>query len=183
MNGSYKSPSERAAGAGFAPGLSEEARKSMNAAFDALSDWRNELTAVTERNTSKVFDRMSAAAKAVGWPAQFVDQTRSQMQAASKMQLQMIDQVMDVWEQQMKAPGSSYTLPAIPSMPFPGAGQNPFVSAGVDFSQMQMAPFQFWMQAAEMWQKGWMQAVSTWMDAQAGTSSRNPAQSRFPFTH
>ena len=29
-------------------------------------------------------------------------------------------------------------------------------------------PFQFWMQAAEMWQKSWEQGMKAWMDMQPG---------------
>lgn len=165
--------------------LSDDARKAMNSTFDAMSDWRNELAASTERNTAKVFDRMSVAAKAVGWPAEFVDQTRKQMQAASRMQMQMIDQVMDVWEQQLKSPGQAFTIPSsgfpmpqfagFPS--FPGFPQMNF-GAGFDFGQMQMAPFQFWMQAAEQWQKVWMQAFGQMMDSQSKWIGSQQSQGR-----
>jgi hypothetical protein len=36
-----------------------------------------------------------------------------------------------------------------------------------DFAGMPAAPLQFWMQAAEMWQKNWQQALSSWMEAQS----------------
>ena len=92
------------------PGLSDESRKAMNNAFDSLSDWRNDIATVAEKNSAVVFERMAAAAKTVGWPPDFVDMTRQQMQTASKMQLQMMDQIMDVWEQQMKSPGSPMSV-------------------------------------------------------------------------
>jgi hypothetical protein len=100
------------------------------------------------------------------------------MQSASKLQLQAVEQVMDVWEKQVKSFGSSGQMPNFGSFPgFPnvpgfgaGAPQFPGVGAGFpgmpDFAAGAANPIQFWMQTAEMWQKGWQQAMSTWMDAQ-----------------
>jgi hypothetical protein len=152
-------------------GLSEESRKALNSAFDALSNWRNDISSAADRNSTMVFDRMASAAKAMGWPAEFVDMTRQQMQSASKMQLQVMDQIMDVWEQQMKNPGAPISMSSLPSG-FPGLGGgsgSPFGNMpgipGFDMSALSGNPMQFWMQAAEMWQKSWMQAMSAWMDA------------------
>ncbi len=154
-------------------GLSDEARKALNSAFDALSTWRNDLASATERNSSAVFDKMGAAAKALGWPADFVDMTRDQMQQASRLQLQMMDQVMDIWEQQMKAPGSAINMPnmfkggANPFAPssWPGAGAMPSMP-GFDMSNMPANPMQFWMQAASMWQDSCQKALASWMEMQ-----------------
>lgn len=177
-----------------APGLSDEARRAINGAFDALSDWRNEIASVAERNSATVFDKMGTAAKAMGWPAEFVDMTRQQMQQGSKMQLQMMDQVMDIWERQMKSPGSPVSLPDAfmgKSMPFPGAFGSVGGSAqafpgfpgfpampGFDFNMMSANPLQFWMQAAEMWHKSWQQAFSAWMDMQQATLERSRSTRR-----
>ncbi len=87
---------------------SDEARKSMDAAINAFSNWRDEIATQSEKNSKAVFDQMAAAAKAVGWPSEFVEMTRSQMQNASKMQLQFMDQVMDIWENQMKNPADAF---------------------------------------------------------------------------
>jgi hypothetical protein len=172
-----------------AAGIPEEAQKALVGAFDAMTGWREEIASAAERNSSQVFDKMGAAAKAMGWPAELVDMTRQQMQQGSKMQLQMMDQIMDVWEQQVKAPGSA--LPGMPGMP--GMGQmpkfeNPFASmmgmggmpgmSGMpgmpgmgampgmpDFANMPN-PMQFWMQAAEMWQKNWATAMQSAMEMQ-----------------
>lgn len=190
MIGNARETSDRGTAA---MGLSDDARKAMNATFDAMSDWRNELAASTERNTSKVFDRMSVAAKSMGWPAEIVDQTRKQMLASSKMQLQMIDQIMDAWENQMKSPGQAFALQGFSMPQFPGfpsiAQMMPFGGAGFDLGQMQMAPFQFWMQAAETWQKSWLQAMSSIMDSQSAwmqTPAARPGPAsmlRSPLTH
>jgi hypothetical protein len=176
MSTSYSS---RKTASPLGAGLSEEARKAMNSAFDALSDWRGDIQTTAERNGAVVFERMSTAAKAMGWPAEFVDVARQQMQQSSKLQLQMMDQIMDVWEQQMKSPGSPMQAPKIPRFGFPGAfagaggAAQSFPSfpgmpgiAGFDMSSMPMMnPVQFWMQAAEMWQKNWQQAMNAWMEA------------------
>jgi hypothetical protein len=50
-----------------------------------------------------------------------------------------------------------------------------------DFSTMPTAPLQFWMQAAEMWQKSWQQALSSWMEAQSsmmGGGDKGPPRKR-----
>jgi hypothetical protein len=178
MSSSYSNPRGKPAASPLGVGLSEEARRAMNSAFDALSSWRNEAAAATERNSNIVFERMSQAAKAMGWPSEFVDMTRQQLQQASRMQLQIMDQMMDVWEQQMKSPGSPIEMPKFGSSSqfgsvFPGAfagmggTAQPFpFFPGFDMSNMAANPFQFWMQAAEMWQKSWSQAFESWMEMQ-----------------
>ena len=182
MSSSYSNPRGKPAAAPLGAGLSEEARRAMNSAFDALSSWRNDVAAVAERNSGVVFEKMGAAAKAMGWPAEVVDMTRQQMQQSSRMQMQIMDQMMDVWEQQMKNPGSPLKTPNIGgtnpfSTGFPGvfggmggAAHGFPVFPGFDISSMmgsmQTNPFQFWMQAAEMWQKTWAQAFEAWMEMQ-----------------
>lgn len=172
--------------------LSDDARKAMTATFDAMTKWRNDLKEMTEKNSEAVFDKMSSAAKSVGWPTDFVELSRKQMQAAAKLQIQAVEQVMDVWEKQATAAasGKAPTMPVFPGMPdfskgmpdftkgmpgmgsIPGfSGSNPFGSMP-DMSQMPMVPLQFWMQAAEMWQKSWQQALSTWLEAQNGMAGK-----------
>jgi hypothetical protein len=173
------------------PAMNEEARRAFTAASDAMSQWRDELTTIGERNSLRVFDKMGAAAKAMGWPGEFVDMTRSQLQQASKIQAQMIDQVMSVWEQQVKAPdvgvpnvfadqmkqfteqmqnmGKAGGFPGMPGMgAMPGMPDFTKMMDMGNLSGMSMAPLQFWMQAADMWQKNWQQAVTSMMEAQAG---------------
>ena len=75
----------------LAPELSDEARKAVNAAFDAMSTWRTE----TVDNFEIVIDKMAAAARALGWPQQIVDATHAQMQDVIKMQIQTMDRMMD----------------------------------------------------------------------------------------
>ncbi|MFM7083622.1 MAG: hypothetical protein ACKOW3_01275 [Hyphomicrobium sp.] len=160
-----------------ASGLNEEVRSALTAAFEALCDWRSDAANMADRHGSKVFDKMSIAAKAIGWPPELVDITRQQIQQASKMQLQIIDRMMDLWEQQVKSPGTTFPsasgslgqgfFPGLPN--FGMGGLTDMASmANMDFSNMQNAPLQFWMHAADMWQKSWQQALSSWMEAQSG---------------
>lgn len=167
--------------------MTDDARKAMTATFDAMSKWRNDLQDMSEKNSEAVFNNMAQAAKAVGWPTEFVEMSRKQMQAASKLQVQAVEQIMDAWEKQVTAAASGKppAMPSFPGMPdftkgfpgmgsMPGFGANPF--AGMpgmpDMTQMPMVPLQFWMQAAEMWQKSWQQALNTWMEAQNGMGGK-----------
>lgn len=152
-----------------------ETRKSFNAVFDAMSSWRDDLAALTERNTDQVFDRMSTAAKKVGWPEDLVDATRTQLQQASKLQLGMLDQIMEVWQQQVKNPGTfpdpSDVMKQMQNA-WPGAGSNPFFPGNMPNMMSGMPagnPMQFWMQAADMWQKSWANAMQTWTQNSNGS--------------
>ena len=103
------------------PGLSDEAREAVNAAFDAMSSWRVEAAKENEKHSQEVIEKMAAAARALGWPEQIVDAARAQLQSITKMQIQMIDQMMDIWEEQIKSPNpmtaSSAMLSKLKSLP------------------------------------------------------------------
>jgi hypothetical protein len=146
-------------------GLNEEARKAVNGVFDAMAEWRDEVSSTTQACTDKVLDRMGEAAKAAGWPSELVDATRSQFQQASRMQSAFIDQMlMDAWQQQL----TSRRVPSGEIGQMPGLDQAP---SGMNVA---MAPLQMWMQAAELWHKNWQLAFSRWMDLQTnGGSSEN----------
>src|SRR5262249_44553808 len=85
-------------------GLSDEARKAVNAAFDALSTWRIETANSSEKNSEQVIEKLAAAARELGWPDRIVNATRTQLQSITKMQIQMMDHMMDAWEEQIKSP-------------------------------------------------------------------------------
>ncbi len=163
--------------------LGDEQRKAMTAAFDAMSNWRQELTTMQEKNAAAVFDKMTSAAKQLGWPTEMVDMTRQQIQSVSKMQSQAIEQVMDAWEKQATQPGAKFEMPKFPGMPsmptFPGMPSFGGTGGGMfpgmpDMSSMMgnagsnpmMMPMQIWMQAADMWQKSFQQAMTSWADTQ-----------------
>jgi hypothetical protein len=143
------------------PGLSDEARKAVNAAFDAMSAWRIETANSNEKNSEKVIEKMAAAARALGWPEQIVDATRAQLQNITKMQIQTMDHMLDAWEEQIKSPNPmtvpSAMLSKLKSLPsFSPAGSWSNADA---FPMAAMNPMQFWMQLAEQWQKAWADAM------------------------
>jgi hypothetical protein len=70
-----------------APGLSDEARKAVNAAFDAMSTWRIETANNSEKNSEQVIEKMAAAARSLGWPEQIVDATRAQLHSITSATL------------------------------------------------------------------------------------------------
>jgi hypothetical protein len=142
------------------PGLSDEARKAVKAAFDAMSDWRMEIVNDNEKNLERVIDKMAAAARALGWPEEIADTTRAQMQTINKMQLKMMDDMMDAWEGQLRSPNtpSSILSKLKFSPPLSPAGSWPFAATS------QMAdPFGVYMQIAQQWQKAWADGMAFWM--------------------
>jgi len=140
-------------------GLSNEARDAVNAAFDAMSMWRAEAVNNSEKN--QVIEKMAAAARALGWPEQIVDATRAQLQTLTKTQIQMMDQMMDAWEEQIKSPNPSAMLSKLKSLSSLGpAGSWPNLG---DLSTTN--PMQFSMQFVEQWQKVWSDSMAFWTKA------------------
>ena len=82
----------------------------------------------------------------MGSPEQAVSTTREYLEKTSKVQVEMIDQIMDGWKQQLK----SATAP----MAFPSSFSPQVPTAMPEFNAF--APWNFWLQAAEMWQRTWM---------------------------
>src|SRR5215472_2488405 len=166
MEKKYAEVSPRNFNAAWAPRLSEEARKAVNDAFDAMSAWRIEAAKNNEKNSEHVIEKLAAAARAVGWPEQIVDATRAQMQGITKMQIQTMDQMMDAWEEQIKSPmtGSPSAmlskLRSLPSVSPAGtwANADALQTAAIN-------PMQFWTQVAKQWQKAWADATSYWVKA------------------
>jgi len=143
------------------PGMTKEVREGVIAAFDALSNWRDEIETANERCLGKVLDQTCAVARLMGWPDQSVKATREFLEHSSKMQVEMIDQIMDGWKQQLK----SSTAPM--AIPRSFAGQLRGQSASMpmtmpDFSPF--APWTFWLQAAEMWQRTFIPEASSRRD-------------------
>jgi hypothetical protein len=104
---------------------------------------------------------MAAAARALGWPEQIVDATRSQMQTMTKTQIQTMDQMIDAWEEQIKSPNPSVMLSKLKSLPgFGAAGSWP---GAADLSAMN--PMQFYMQFVEQWQKACSDTMAFWTKA------------------
>jgi hypothetical protein len=149
------------------PGLSAAARKAVNAVFDAMSTWRSETANTSEKNIEQVIEKVAAAGHALGWPEPVVDATRVQMQNITKMQIQMMDHMMDTWEEQLRSPNPSAMLSKMKSLrSFGPAGSwpGPDASATLAFN-----PFQAYMQFLQEWQKAWTIATGSW--SKAGGSS------------
>jgi hypothetical protein len=131
--------------------LPREARDAIEAAFDALSKWRDELGASTERHSEAVLDKMADAARALGWPKELVDTSHKHILQASKVQMQTIDQLMNAWKMQLTGPGADQFMAQLRAFPGAGFGTLPVSS-----------PLDLWMQTAEMWQRNWQSALSMW---------------------
>jgi len=145
------------------PGLSSRAQDAVNAALEAMSNWRSEAAENSEKNIKRVISKMAAAAAELGWPEQIVDTARTQLQNLAEMQIKTMDQMMDAWEEQLKMPNAS-----------PSAMANKMKSSsaplgawpGADAFQVGMTtPLQFWMTFAGQWQKAWTDMMTSWTKA------------------
>jgi hypothetical protein len=125
------------------PGVTREVREGVTAAFDALSNWRDEIETANERCLGKVLDQTSVVARSMGWPDEAIKTTRDHLEQICKTQTKMIDSLIEGWREQLKSPTpmeiphrfrTSNSTGAIPEF-------NP------------LTPWTFWMQAAEMWQR------------------------------
>ena len=132
------------------PGTTKEIRDGVVTAFDALSNWSDEIEKVNERCLKKVLDQTSTVARSMGWPDQAIRMMRERLENASKAQTQIIDQIMEGWKQQLKSPTAPMAIPRS------FARQIPRLSGGSMPEFHPMAPWTFWMQAAEAWQRTWM---------------------------
>lgn len=144
----------------FNPKITAEAKEAITTAFDSMNKFRAEMAA----SSDKVVMKFADAARTVGWPPAVIDGITTQIQSASKMQIQMMDRLMDACEAQMKSGNPMAQVPtemlsklqSWPGMPqggFPGA--EAFKDAAAD-------PMKFWMQMGEQWQKNWAQMMSEW---------------------
>ena len=123
----------------FPIGLDAKTREAFNKTFDAMSEWRDEIAGSTERYAERVFDTFAVAARGVGWPASLVETTKIQLLQASKMQTQMMDRLMETWQDQLKSPVS------------PGQFLGKFTqgASGTGLENAMANPEQFWMQAMQ----------------------------------
>jgi hypothetical protein len=131
------------------PGMTNEMRDGVRATLDSLANWRNEIEAVNKRCLDTVLDHTSAVARLLGWPDQVIKTTREYLVNSSKMQIEMIDQIADGWKQQLQSTTGRTGVP--PSFSHHNSA---FASITPEFNPL--APWTFWLQAAEMWQRAWM---------------------------
>lgn len=127
-------------------GVTKDVREGVTAAFDALSNWRDEIETANERCLGRVLDQTSTVARSMGWPDQAVKTTRDYLEQISKAQTKMIDSLMESWKAQLKSP----TPMEIPH----GFATGHSRGAMPEFNPL--TPWTIWMQAAEMWQRAWL---------------------------
>jgi len=151
---------------GFDPasiqGLSNDAREAINAVFEAMTAWQGESAKLYEKNSKKVFDKMAAAVTALGWPEQIVDAARAQMLSVSEMQGKTIEQIREVWEEQLKLPNPAMASPeailskfkTMPSLEPPASWPNAEALRGAA-----AAPLALWMEFGKQWQQLWLEAL------------------------
>jgi hypothetical protein len=143
--------------------LSNESRQAVTAAFDTLGHWRAEILSVNDRYLTKAIDQMAAAQRALGWPSQVVATAKEHLLKTSRLQTEVIDQVMEGWEQLLKSPGLPAAGPEAFKLPIPdysGAALSEPMSEMMRFGEMTLAPFKLWMQATEMWQRSCLAVMS-----------------------
>ena len=145
------------------PGLSGRAQDAVNAALEAMSNWRSEAAENSEKNIKRVISKMAAAAAELGWPEEIVDTTRTQLQNLAEMQIKTMDQMMDAWEEQLKLPNSSPS--AMLNKMKSSAGPPGSWPAADAFQVGVTSPLQFWMTFAGQWQKAWTDMMTTWTKA------------------
>lgn len=144
------------------PGLSDKAREAVGAVFEAMTTWQRETAKLGEKNSKQVFDKMAAAAAALGWPEQIVDAARAQMQSVGEMQTKTMEQIRQALEEQLKSPTTAMTSPdaflsklrAMPNFG-PGAG---FPNAEA-LRGAAAAPMALWMEFGKQWQQMWLEAL------------------------
>ena len=136
------------------PGITKQMREELVATFDAMSNWRDEIETVNKRCMGKVLDQTSAVARSMGWSDQAVRTTREYLEKTSKMQIEMIDRITDGWKQQLESGTGPMAIPRSFTGQVPGLSATTFGGAMPEFSPL--APWMFWLQAAEIWQRTWM---------------------------
>ena len=142
------------------PGLTKEAREALNGVLKVMSNWRDELVESNEKNGKRLIEKIASAAEELGWPEQFVDATRSQLQTIAETQIKMMDQLTDAWDEQLKLPNPKTASPSRMMSPaFPPIGGS---QSAKQMQRVAMSPVQFWMQLAEQWQKSWEQVMTSW---------------------
>jgi Phasin protein len=129
--------------------LSSEGRQVVAEAFEALEHWQNEIRAANERCLTKVFDQVTNAHRASGWPEQVTNAAKEHFLKASSIQSQMIDQAMDIWQQQLKAQNSRS---AAAGTAVQAPTRSPF-DEEMHSSRMPLTSFNLWIEAAQAWQR------------------------------
>jgi len=147
--------------------LPPETREAISAALEAMAAYHSEVAASSE----KVVAKMSAAARVLGWPQPIISGMATQIESVTKMQIQMINHMMQSWEAQLNSPNPIARLPVemlskLQSWPgLQSVGQWPNADA---FKGMSANPAQFWTQMGEQWQKNWAHVMTQWTESSRG---------------
>jgi hypothetical protein len=148
--------------------LNGEARQAVMDAFNAVSQWRNAIALASDRYLTKVIDRVVAAQRAQGWPNSVAAATREHLLRASKIQPQMIDQLIDDWEHQLNSKATSPDPSTLRMTPDP-------MSEMMRLGELTLTPFKIWLNAAEALQRAWAEVMRSSMDGQPPPSIRRAA--------
>jgi hypothetical protein len=136
-----------------------EARQAVMAAFNAYLQWRDEISLGNDRCLTKVLDQAAAAQKAQGWPNSVIVAAREHLWKASKVQTQMVDQLMSAWQHQLK----SRSKPPDASM-LPMRSTTDPMSELIGLGEMTLTRFKICLSAAETWQRTWADAMRSSTD-------------------
>jgi hypothetical protein len=121
-----------------------------------------------DRYLTKVIDRVVAAPQAQGWPNSVTVATREHLLRAAKVQTQMIDQLMDDWEHQLKSKATSLDPSMLRMTSDP-------MSEMMRLGEMTLTPLKIWLNAAEACQRTWVETMRSSMDGHPTTSIRRAA--------
>lgn len=125
-------------------------------AVDILTEWRDVMTASEQRYSQTVFDALEVAALGKGLPKTLMQATKSHLAQASKMQIEIIDQM--ILDCQDKLEGS--VVPDMHETQKSGRKNLPVQENPI--AHAVTYPAQFWVAATLMWRKSWSDAMSTW---------------------
>jgi hypothetical protein len=149
---------------------SDKAREAVANVIEALETWRDEVAAVNERHLKKTLDLVAKSQRSLGWPGQFATATKDCLTEACKIQTHMTSQIVEAWEaleKQAKVAAGSEGLSQAFQFRMPAPSGSFLKDAGWDMARAPelaamgpLAPFILWMQAAELWQRSWMRAVT-----------------------
>jgi hypothetical protein len=126
--------------------LSPQTNEAVAAVSDALAEWREQVATSTENNVTMISGKMSDAARKLGWPKEIVEASEQYLKQTSKMQIGMLDQFVEAWQQQLKSPMPEQFVASLqPPAGMPASAMNGFSNA--------TNPMAFWLEASLAWQR------------------------------
>ena len=140
--------------------LSDDGRRALTGAFEAMEAWRDEVSATNDRHLPKLLDQMTAVQRAMGWPPHWNANGREHLLTASKMQTQMIDQIMETWQRVLKSPGALQGATMLPIPQSSASESNDPMKDMIQLWETMFPPFKLWMQAAATYQRQLTNTIS-----------------------